>query len=36
MGRGDWLAAFGVITAFTPLLIAHGKALFPPELVGRG
>jgi MFS family permease len=31
-----WLAAFGVITAFTPLLIAHGKALFPPELVGRG
>ena len=31
-----WLGAFGVITAFTPLLIAHGKALFPPELVGRG
>jgi MFS family permease len=31
-----WLGVFGVITAFTPLLIAHGKALFPPELVGRG
>lgn len=31
-----WLGTYGVISAFTPLLIAHGKALFPPELVGRG
>jgi MFS family permease len=31
-----WLAAFGVISAYTALLVAHGKTLFPPALVGRG
>ena len=30
-----WLAAFGFLCAFGPVLIAHGKALFPPHLVGR-
>jgi MFS family permease len=30
-----WMVAFGVL-AFTPPLIAHGKSLFPPHLVGRG
>jgi MFS family permease len=30
-----WLALFGSL-AFTPVLIAHGKSLFPPHLVGRG
>jgi len=31
-----WLAAFGFIAAYTPVLIAHGRSLFPPHLVGRG
>ena len=31
-----WLVGFGAICGFTPVVIAHGKALFPPELVGRG
>jgi len=31
-----WFAAFGLVSAFMPVLIAHGKALFPPHLVGRG
>ena len=30
-----WMAVFGFL-AFTPPLIAHGKSLFPPHLVGRG
>ena len=30
-----WMAVFGSL-AFTPPLIAHGKSLFPPHLVGRG
>jgi MFS family permease len=30
-----WMAMFGLL-AFTPPLIAHGKSLFPPHLVGRG
>jgi MFS family permease len=30
-----WMAVFGGL-AFTPPLIAHGKSLFPPHLVGRG
>ncbi|MPZ56509.1 MAG: MFS transporter [Rhizobiales bacterium] len=29
-----WMVLFGVL-AFTPPLIAHGKSLFPPHLVGR-
>jgi MFS family permease len=31
-----WFAAFGFLCAFGPVLIAHGKALFPPHLIGRG
>ena len=31
-----WLAVFGFCAAFTPLVIAHGKSLFPPHLIGRG
>ena len=31
-----WLALFGFVGAFGVVLIAHGKALFPPHLVGRG
>jgi MFS family permease len=31
-----WLMAFGFGVAFTPILTAHGKSLFPPELTGRG
>jgi hypothetical protein len=31
-----WLVAFGFLCAYTPVKIAHGKALFPPHLVGRG
>ncbi|WP_046862622.1 MFS transporter [Microvirga massiliensis] len=33
---GPWLAAFGFAVAFTPIVTAHGKALFPPDLIGRG
>jgi MFS family permease len=31
-----WLAAFGFCSAFLPAVIAHGRALFPPRLIGRG
>jgi MFS family permease len=31
-----WLAAFGVLPAYLPVLIAHGRSLLPPRLVGRG
>ena len=31
-----WFVAFGISTAYTPVLTAHGRSLFPPELVGRG
>jgi predicted MFS family arabinose efflux permease len=31
-----WLGAFGLFVAFTPILTAHGRALFPPGLTGRG
>ena len=31
-----WFAVFGFCSAFTPVVIAHGKSLFPPHLVGRG
>lgn len=31
-----WLVAFGACAAVTPVVLAHGKALFPPALVGRG
>jgi hypothetical protein len=31
-----WLAVFGCCAGFTPVVIAHGKSLFPSRLVGRG
>jgi MFS family permease len=31
-----WFIAIGAVTAYTPVLIAHGKSLFPPHLAGRG
>ena len=31
-----WFFAIGAATAYTPVMIAHGKSLFPPHLVGRG
>jgi MFS family permease len=31
-----WFAAFGFLCAYVPVLIAHGRALFPLDLIGRG
>src|SRR6266699_2243139 len=31
-----WFAAFGFLSAYGPVLVAHGKALFSPHQVGRG
>ena len=31
-----WFCVFGFVCAYTPVMIAHGKSLFPPHLVGRG
>jgi MFS family permease len=31
-----WLVALGFFTAYTPVMMAHGKSLFPAHLVGRG
>ena len=31
-----WLTVFGCLPAFLPVLIAHGRSLLPPHLVGRG
>jgi MFS family permease len=31
-----WLAAFGFLSAFGPLLFAHGMVLFPSHQLGRG
>ncbi len=31
-----WFVAVGFATGYLPVAIAHGKSLFPPELVGRG
>jgi MFS family permease len=31
-----WFTAIGFFTAYVSVLIAHGKSLFPPALVGRG
>jgi MFS family permease len=31
-----WLALLGFMSAYTPVLIAHGRSLFPAHLVGRG
>ncbi len=31
-----WFALYGLVTGYPPLLTAQGRALFPPQLVGRG
>jgi predicted MFS family arabinose efflux permease len=31
-----WLVLFGVSVAYTPIVTAHGKSLFPIQLTGRG
>jgi MFS family permease len=31
-----WFILVGALSAYTPVMIAHGKSLFPPHLVGRG
>jgi MFS family permease len=31
-----WLAVFGFLPAYFPVLVAHGRSLLPPHLVGRG
>jgi MFS family permease len=31
-----WFAAFGAAIGFTPVLMGHGRAMFPDRLVGRG
>lgn len=33
---GPFFAAYGVALAYSAQLTAHGKSLFPPELMGRG
>jgi sugar phosphate permease len=35
-GAALWLAALGFAVGYGPLVIAHGKSLFPPQLTGRG
>jgi len=36
VGAAIWLGLFGLMIAYTPIVTAHGKALFPPMLTGRG
>lgn len=31
-----WFALYGLVTGFAPVITAQGRALFPPQLVGRG
>jgi MFS family permease len=31
-----WFCLLGFVCAYTPVMIAHGKSLFPPHLIGRG
>lgn len=31
-----WFVLVGALSAYTPVMIAHGKSLFEPHLVGRG
>lgn len=35
-GAGIWLAVFGFCIAYTPIVTALGKSLFPEHLTGRG
>lgn len=35
--RAEWLMGLlGLVSAYTPVLVAHGKSLFPPAITGRG
>jgi MFS family permease len=36
VGATVWLALFGFVVAYGPIVTAHGKSLFPPALTGRG
>lgn len=36
MSAAVWFGLFGLFVSFTPIMTAHGKSLFPPELTGRG
>jgi len=36
LGLFVWFVAVGFTTGYLPVMVAHGKSLFPPELVGRG
>ncbi len=31
-----WFGLFGFCVAYTPIMMSHGKSLFPPEIMGRG
>jgi MFS family permease len=31
-----WFIAYGLVTGYPPLLVAEARAMFPPQLVGRG
>jgi MFS family permease len=31
-----WFVVFGLVCGYPPVLVAHGKSVFPPHLVGRG
>lgn len=35
-GLAVWLTVFGAVSAYSPILITHGTALFPSHLLGRG
>jgi len=35
-GAAVWLALLGFCVGYGPIVTAHGKSLFPPELTGRG
>jgi hypothetical protein len=36
VGLFAWFVAIGLTTGYLPVIIAHGKSLFPADLVGRG
>lgn len=36
IGLFAWFVAVGFTTGYLPVMVAHGKSLFPPDLVGRG
>lgn len=36
IGLALWFLFYGLVTSYAPLLVAEGRALFPPALLGRG